>query len=103
MDASDSHTMLFSGKLLSAAVGLCTTQFFQGRKDIRLTHTVASRVFAQVYELAPSSYTDPATGISFETWSTPGVDGIGPFSFGLALPAEATATDATEYIGRLVG
>ncbi|PKS12504.1 hypothetical protein jhhlp_000711 [Lomentospora prolificans] len=52
---------------------------------------VAPLAFAQ----EPTPYTDADTGIGFNTWSTPSV------RYGMALPADALETDATEYIGLL--
>ncbi|KAI1113507.1 cellobiose dehydrogenase [Nemania sp. NC0429] len=43
----------------------------------------------------PVPYTDPATGIEFGTWEQ------GDMTIGMALPADALTTDATEYIGLL--
>jgi cellobiose dehydrogenase (acceptor) len=43
----------------------------------------------------PTSYTDPDSGIIFDTWSTNGM------RFGVALPSNALTTDATEFIGIL--
>lgn len=54
-------------------------------------------------EAVQDQYTDPETGIEFETWSTiPDTEGRGAFTFGMALPSNATSNDATEYIGFLV-
>jgi cellobiose dehydrogenase (acceptor) len=51
-------------------------------------------------------YTDPKTGIKFDTWSVPdrntGFSGTyGGMTIGMALPSNALSTDATEYIGIL--
>ena len=56
-------------------------------------------------ELHPDAepYTDPATNITFATWSsTPASNGWGKFSFGLVLPEDAATKDADEYIGMFV-
>ncbi|KAI1496665.1 cellobiose dehydrogenase [Biscogniauxia marginata] len=56
----------------------------------------------------PTVYTDPDTGIIFDTWVVPdratGGSGIatwGGLTFGLALPQDALTTDANEFIGIL--
>jgi cellobiose dehydrogenase (acceptor) len=60
---------------------------------------------------APVAWTDSKTGITFDTWSAtdapPNGDSEGPqtsggFTFGVALPADALTTDATEFIGYMV-
>jgi cellobiose dehydrogenase (acceptor) len=49
-------------------------------------------------QMTAGTYTDEATGIKLNTWeATSGA----AFTFGLALPADALTTDATEYIGLL--
>jgi cellobiose dehydrogenase (acceptor) len=45
-------------------------------------------------------YTDAETGITLKTWTAADP---AQFTFGLALPTDALETDATEYIGILVG
>jgi hypothetical protein len=45
-------------------------------------------------------YTDAETGITLKTWTAADP---AKYTFGLALPANALETDATEYIGILVG
>lgn len=56
----------------------------------------------------PATYTDPASGVIFNTWSVPdrnagGFSGAyGGMKIGLALPQNALTVDATEYIGILV-
>ncbi len=59
----------------------------------------------------PVLYTDPGTGINFDTWSAtnapPNGDSEGPqtlggLTFGVALPSNALSVDATEFIGYLV-
>lgn len=47
-------------------------------------------------------YTDPTTGIVFDTWTVPQSDTNGTWTFGAALPSDALTTDATEFIGYLV-
>ncbi|KAJ1333220.1 cellobiose dehydrogenase (acceptor) [Microdochium nivale] len=55
----------------------------------------------------PATYTDPASGVIFNTWSVPdrnagGFSGAyGGMKIGLALPQNALTVDATEYIGIL--
>ncbi|CAG9989475.1 unnamed protein product [Clonostachys byssicola] len=44
----------------------------------------------------PTPYTDPATGIVFDTWTA-----SAGMTFGFALPSDALTVDATEYIGYL--
>ncbi|EAQ84608.1 hypothetical protein CHGG_08622 [Chaetomium globosum CBS 148.51] len=49
-------------------------------------------------QMTAGTYTDEKTGITFNTWeATSGA----AFTFGMALPADALTTDATEYIGLL--
>ena len=49
------------------------------------------------------SYVEPTTGVNFTTWSSrPSPNGVGGVTIGIALPADAAETDATEYIGYLV-
>ncbi|KAH1683685.1 hypothetical protein KXW98_007749 [Aspergillus fumigatus] len=50
----------------------------------------------------PVVYTDPATGIIFDTWTVPTSQTAGGLTFGVALPSTALTTDATEFIGYLV-
>jgi cellobiose dehydrogenase (acceptor) len=52
---------------------------------------------------AASTYTDPDTGIVFNTWSATNSQTPGGLTLGLALPSDALTTDATELIGFLVG
>lgn len=52
-------------------------------------------------------YTDPDTGITFDTWIVPnkntGSSGTyGGLTFGVALPSDALEVDADEFIGILV-
>lgn len=56
-------------------------------------------------------YTDPETGIVFNTWSATdgpiqgegyGSVSLGGFTFGMALPSDALTVDANEFIGYLV-
>ncbi|ORY64787.1 fungal cellulose binding domain-containing protein [Pseudomassariella vexata] len=56
----------------------------------------------------PTVYTDPDTGIIFDTWIVPatgsgasGVTTYGGLKFGMALPEDGLTTDATEFIGYL--
>ncbi|ROW04606.1 hypothetical protein VPNG_07433 [Cytospora leucostoma] len=46
-------------------------------------------------------YTDPDTGIVFDTWTVPQSSTNGTWTFGTALPSDALTTDATEFIGYL--
>ncbi|KAJ0109222.1 cellobiose dehydrogenase [Diaporthe amygdali] len=46
-------------------------------------------------------YTDPATGIVFDTWTVPQASTNGTWTFGTALPSDALTKDATEFIGYL--
>ncbi|KAI2628345.1 fungal cellulose binding domain-containing protein [Xylaria nigripes] len=54
----------------------------------------------------PTVYTDPDTGITFDTWIVPdtatgptGISTWGGMTIGFALPEDALTTDATEFIG----
>ncbi|GFF94128.1 cellobiose dehydrogenase [Aspergillus udagawae] len=49
----------------------------------------------------PVVYTDPGTGITFDTWTVPTSQTAGGLTFGVALPSTALTTDATEFIGYL--
>ncbi|EAU29442.1 hypothetical protein ATEG_09993 [Aspergillus terreus NIH2624] len=49
----------------------------------------------------PVVYTDPDTGIVFDTWKIPAGTVTGGMTFGVALPSDALTTDATEFIGYL--
>uniref|UniRef100_L7JP18 CBM1 domain-containing protein n=1 Tax=Pyricularia oryzae (strain P131) TaxID=1143193 RepID=L7JP18_PYRO1 len=58
----------------------------------------------------PQVYTDPETGIVFNTWSATdgpiqgegyGSVSLGGFTFGMALPSDALTVDANEFIGYL--
>ncbi len=57
---------------------------------------VIAPCLAQFPDLAPGTYTDAATNITFATWSTPN------FLFGISLPQDAATRNVTEYIGYLV-
>lgn len=48
------------------------------------------------------AYTDPDTGITFDTWTVSETLSKGGFTFGIALPSDALTTDASEFIGYLV-
>ncbi|EAW14611.1 cellobiose dehydrogenase [Aspergillus clavatus NRRL 1] len=61
--------------------------------------TVIQTCLAQVS--APTAYTDPGTGITFDTWTMPATGTTGGLTFGMALPSDALTTDATEFIGYL--
>ena len=59
---------------------------------------------------APTVLTDPATGITFDSWSVPnappngdseGPETLGGLTFGVALPADALTNNANEFIGYL--
>lgn len=47
-------------------------------------------------------YTDPDTGITFDTWPVPSTSTAGGMTFGMALPSDALTTNADELIGYLV-
>ncbi|KAL4742454.1 hypothetical protein BDV11DRAFT_180893 [Aspergillus similis] len=49
----------------------------------------------------PTVYTDPDTGIVFDTWTVEASSSSAGFTFGVALPEDALDTDATEFIGYL--
>lgn len=48
------------------------------------------------------AYTDPDTGITFDTWTVSETLSTGGFTFGMALPSDALTTDSSEFIGYLV-
>ncbi|KAL2826657.1 hypothetical protein BDW59DRAFT_171747 [Aspergillus cavernicola] len=50
---------------------------------------------------APTVYTDPDTGIIFDTWEVAATSVSAGLTFGIALPEDALSTDATEFIGYL--
>ncbi|KAJ5857752.1 hypothetical protein N7455_008646 [Penicillium solitum] len=50
----------------------------------------------------PVAYTDPDTGITFDTWTVSETLSKGGFTFGIALPSDALTTDASEFIGYLL-
>ncbi|KOS38382.1 hypothetical protein ACN38_g10798 [Penicillium nordicum] len=50
----------------------------------------------------PVAYTDPDTGITFDTWAVSETLSKGGFTFGIALPSDALTTDASEFIGYLL-
>ncbi|AEO69014.1 7e45c51e-662f-416f-b7f7-870b6473ba8f [Thermothielavioides terrestris] len=51
----------------------------------------------------PVTFTDPSTGIVFNSWGLPNgsAETQGGYTFGVALPSNALTTDATEFIGYL--
>ncbi|KAL1862980.1 hypothetical protein VTK73DRAFT_6524 [Phialemonium thermophilum] len=49
----------------------------------------------------PVKFTDPDTGIIFDTWPVPDSLTAGGLTFGVALPSDALTKDATEFIGYL--
>ncbi len=76
---------------------------YLGLPETLIGSKVAASCLAQSPEMTQSIYVDPKTGINFTTWSQPPQsNGHGAFTFGLAVPADATTKDATEYIGLLV-
>lgn len=50
----------------------------------------------------PTVYTDPDTGIVFDTWTASNEVTNGGLTLGLAFPSDALTTDASEFIGYLV-
>ncbi|TLD33756.1 hypothetical protein PspLS_00731 [Pyricularia sp. CBS 133598] len=77
-----------------------------GKVTTQAAFAAASLLFgyalAQYEEMVPGSFTDEETGIEFASWSVfTGAGGVGEFTMGIALPADALETDATEYIGYL--
>ncbi|KAH6659192.1 fungal cellulose binding domain-containing protein [Truncatella angustata] len=46
-------------------------------------------------------YTDPGTGITFDTWPVPSTSTAGGLTFGMALPSDALTTNADEFVGYL--
>ncbi len=69
--------------------------------DIRLVLVLPS---ALGQNNAPVTFTDPGTGIVFNSWgfANGAAQTQGGYTFGAALPANALTTDATEFIGYLV-
>ncbi|KAL2867628.1 cellobiose dehydrogenase [Aspergillus lucknowensis] len=49
----------------------------------------------------PVAYTDPDTGIVFDTWTVEESSTAAGLTFGVALPEDALTTDATEFLGYL--
>ncbi|KAL4864935.1 hypothetical protein BDV12DRAFT_211335 [Aspergillus spectabilis] len=49
----------------------------------------------------PAVYTDPDTGIIFDTWTVAPTSSAAGLTFGVALPEDALSTDSTEFIGYL--
>ncbi|EFQ32394.1 fungal cellulose binding domain-containing protein [Colletotrichum graminicola] len=49
----------------------------------------------------PTVWTEPGTGIVFNTWSATNAQTAGGMTYGFALPQDALTTDANEYIGYL--
>ncbi|KAL4912248.1 hypothetical protein BDW62DRAFT_206673 [Aspergillus aurantiobrunneus] len=47
----------------------------------------------------PESYTDPDTGIVFDTWTIAPTSSAAGLTFGVALPEDALTVDADEFIG----
>ncbi|CCF38618.1 cellobiose dehydrogenase, partial [Colletotrichum higginsianum] len=50
----------------------------------------------------PTTFTDPGTGIIFNTWSASSAQTAGGMTYGFALPENALTTNANEFIGYLV-
>ncbi|KAL3467686.1 hypothetical protein BJX64DRAFT_273740 [Aspergillus heterothallicus] len=49
----------------------------------------------------PAAYTDPDTGITFDTWTVAPTSTAAGLTFGVALPEDALSSDASEFIGYL--
>ncbi|TQN64791.1 Cellobiose dehydrogenase, partial [Colletotrichum shisoi] len=49
----------------------------------------------------PTTFTDPGTGIIFNTWSASSAQTAGGMTYGFALPENALTTDANEFVGYL--
>ncbi|KAL4883520.1 hypothetical protein BJY04DRAFT_226540 [Aspergillus karnatakaensis] len=49
----------------------------------------------------PTPYTDPDSGITFDTWTVAPTSAAAGLTFGVALPSDALTTDATEFLGYL--
>ncbi|KAF3022035.1 hypothetical protein E8E14_012745 [Neopestalotiopsis sp. 37M] len=49
----------------------------------------------------PVVYTDPETGITFDTWPVPAASSAGGMTFGMALPSDALTVNADEFVGYL--
>ncbi|GKT44994.1 uncharacterized protein ColSpa_05175 [Colletotrichum spaethianum] len=79
--------MFFSRTGALAAALLAATPLFDG-------------VAAQ--SSTPTIYTDPGTGIVFNTWSASTAQTAGGMTYGFALPQDALTTDANEYVGYLL-
>ena len=63
-------------------------------------------------EASPSKFTDPGSGITFDTWNVPDAPPIGDsegpntsggLTFGVSLPPNSLDKDADEFLGYLVG
>ncbi|TDZ27319.1 Cellobiose dehydrogenase [Colletotrichum spinosum] len=50
---------------------------------------------------APTIFTDPTTGITFNAWSATNAQTAGGLTYGFALPENALTVDANEYVGYL--
>ncbi|KAI1843902.1 hypothetical protein JX265_003798 [Neoarthrinium moseri] len=49
----------------------------------------------------PVVYTDPTTGITFDTWPIANAGSAGGLTFGMVLPSTGLSTDSNEFIGYL--
>ncbi|KAF6794624.1 cellobiose dehydrogenase [Colletotrichum sojae] len=56
---------------------------------------------AEAQASTPTIYTEPSTGIVFNTWSASNAQTPGGMTYGFALPENALTTDANEYVGYL--
>ncbi|KAM7188670.1 cellobiose dehydrogenase [Naviculisporaceae sp. PSN 640] len=73
-------------------------------RTLRSLAAVASLLPAALGQSStPETWSDPATGIVFNTWGIPngGPQTQGGFKFGVALPENALTVDANEFIGYL--
>ncbi|KZL68600.1 fungal cellulose binding domain-containing protein, partial [Colletotrichum incanum] len=91
-----SGTMKFLSRTgaLAAAL-LAATPFPTANVDAQVFDGVAAQ------SPTPTIYTDPGTGIVFNTWSASTAQTAGGMTYGFALPENALTTDANEYIGYL--
>ncbi|KAE8153816.1 hypothetical protein BDV25DRAFT_136566 [Aspergillus avenaceus] len=73
------------------------------RPDRLLAAFVAATILSISYAQNPEAtvYTDPGTGIIFDTWNIQGNSKAGGLTFGMALPETALESDASELIGYL--
>ncbi|KAL3469191.1 hypothetical protein BJX99DRAFT_265413, partial [Aspergillus californicus] len=74
-------------------------RLFRGVAAALVVSSFLEPVLAQTS--APTVYTDPDTGIVFDTWTVAATSSAAGLTFGVALPEDALTTDSTEFIGYL--